>query len=194
MRFRLFCFYLFIFSVAACFLLAGNLSILEKTWYKQERLDKLAGKTVDIYQDWLCDKLFPKLNARPKLLLDHGAGPFTNLGNRLRCPSLSVDAQVVSVDPLSPAYNRILNMHNIHSTTRSFPCKSEDLDKCFCPDTFDFSIIINALDHSEDAVLGLMNAALVTKSQGLVCFVTLKNEARLMQQRLPSVELPREPC
>ena len=77
-----------------------------------------------------------------------GAGPFTNLGTRLRCAAGGVDAQVVNVDPLAPSYHKILNRHGIHSTLRPSFCKSEELLRCFCPETFDLSIIINALDHS----------------------------------------------
>jgi hypothetical protein len=77
-----------------------------------------------------------------------GAGPFTNLGSRLQCAAGGIDAQVVSVDPLAPAYHQILNKHGIHNTVRPSYCKTEDLLLCFCPGTFDLSIIFNALDHS----------------------------------------------
>jgi hypothetical protein len=87
--------------------------------------------------------------ARPPPTAPHtGAGPFTNLGTRLQCAATNIDAQVVSVDPLAPSYHQILNKHGVHNTLRPGYCKSEDLLVCFCPGTFDLSIIFNALDHS----------------------------------------------
>jgi len=118
-----------------------------------------------------------------KVVLDHGAGPFTNLGARLRCPASGVDALVTSVDPLAPAYHAMLNANRIYNTLRPSFCKSEDLLCCFCPETFDFVVVINALDHSEDAVRGWLNSAAVTRPGGLTCLVTMKNEATKLRNQ-----------
>lgn len=148
-------------------------------WFEDERKHKLQGIPVEPIHSWMCDILIAN-NISTKIGLDHGAGPFTNLGNRFTCPG-GIDAHVISVDPLAPAYHKILNKHNIFNTLRPSFCHSEKLSECFEFDTFDFSVIINALDHSDDAVLALQNAVHVTRVGGAVCLITAKNEARHME-------------
>ena len=118
-------------------------------------------------------------------MLDHGAGPFTNLGARFTCPEhkfamagwMPVDAQVVALDPLAPLYHRLLNNYSVYDTLRTQRCGSEHLVSCIGREVVDVSIIINALDHSKNAPHAWQEALHVTAVGGLACVYTMVNEA-----------------
>eukprot|EP00518_Triparma_eleuthera_P016691 CAMPEP_0197554170 /NCGR_PEP_ID=MMETSP1320-20131121/10762_1 /TAXON_ID=91990 /ORGANISM="Bolidomonas sp., Strain RCC2347" /LENGTH=313 /DNA_ID=CAMNT_0043115027 /DNA_START=252 /DNA_END=1193 /DNA_ORIENTATION=+ len=153
-------------------------------WHKYERDTKLKGLPVEPHQSRICELLagvYGKSGGdKVKLMLDHGAGPFTNLGVRFTCPPsimTGVDAQVIAVDPLAPLYNDVLNEFGVHNTLRTAFCASEGLTKCVGNGVFDFGIIINALDHSENALAGFIEAIRTTKIGGISCVYSIKNEA-----------------
>jgi len=64
----------------------GEMDITKKGWFKYERETKLKGLPIEIHQKNIC-KLFHNTygSDKVKVLLDHGAGPFTNLGTRFNC-------------------------------------------------------------------------------------------------------------
>ena len=151
-------------------------------WYGYEKETKLQGLPVEPHRSRLCAMIETYMSSPPKLMLDHGAGPFTNLGTTFTCPPRFTSlkhfkSQVVAVDPLASNYHRILNTFNVYNTTRTSYCPSEKLEKCIGNNNVDLSIIINALDHSENPILAFGQAINVTKSGGLVCIHSMRNEA-----------------
>jgi len=170
----------------------GEMDSTKKGWFKYERETKLKGLPIDIHQKNIC-KLFHDTYGsdtvnKVKVLLDHGAGPFTNLGTRFNCdyegaPSTVkgvVDGQVIAVDPLSPRYHEILTNCRVFNTLRTGHCPSEELSKCLGFDTVDFAIIINALDHSESPLLAFLESLRTVRVGGISCVYTLINEATNM--------------
>ena len=94
-------------------------------------------------------------------MVDHGAGPFTQLGKWFTCPEdvwSGMGAQVLAVDPLAPYYNAILNEFHIHNTLRTAYCKSEMLSTCVGKSVADFAIIINALDHGQNPMVAFVES------------------------------------
>ena len=162
-------------------------------WYGYERETKLQALPIDIHQKNIC-KLFSEVYGsdttnQVKLMLDHGAGPFTNLGARFNCnydgapPDVKdvVDIQVVAVDPLAPRYHEILTNAKVFNTLRSAYCPSEELTKCLGLNTVDFAIIINALDHSKSPVSAFLESLKAVRVGGISCVFTLEREAEHMQ-------------
>lgn len=160
-------------------------------WFKYEKETKLKGEPVEPHRSRLC-KLIAQYSKATKvrLVLDHGAGPFTNLGKRFTCdfdgaPASvrSLDAQVVAVDPLAPFYHPLLSEFAVHNTLRTAYCPSERLTHCLGENTFDLSIIINALDHSRNALKAWTQAVRVTRIGGLACVHSMKQEATRMANK-----------
>jgi hypothetical protein len=158
-------------------------------WFKYEKRTKLKGLPVEPHRTNLCKMIAHNMNLQGKgnasevlHVLDHGAGPFTNLGKRFTCREpYVVDAQVTAVDPLAPLYHGILNEFGVYDTLRTAYCPSERLTACIGPDNVDMSIIINALDHSSNALEAWLQSVWVTRLGGLCCVHSIKNEATHMQ-------------
>lgn len=153
-------------------------------WLKYERDTKLQGLPVDPHRTNICrvlEKVYGEdSGGKAKIMLDHGAGPFSNLGKRFTCPKEvldEVDAQVIAVDPLAPLYNQVLNEFSIHNTLRTAYCASENLSNCIGENVVDFSIITNALDHSQNALQGFLEALKATAIGGISCVYSIRNEA-----------------
>ena len=154
-------------------------------WFQYERSTKLSGKPVEPHATRICEVIYKvygnESRENVRLMLDHGAGPFTNLGTQFTCPDSSlakqVDAQVIAVDPLAPLYNGVLNEFKIYRTLRTAYCPSEILTTCIGENVVDFSIIINALDHSVNPLEGFKQALRVTRVGGISCIYSVKNEA-----------------
>jgi len=172
--------------------LRGELEITKSGWFKYERETKLQGLPINIHQKHYCE-LFSKVYGSDatnqiNLLLDHGAGPFTNLGKRFSCdyegapPDVKglTDRQVIAVDPLAPKYNGILTQQKVFNTLRTAYCPSEELTKCIGQNTVDFAIIINALDHSKAPLAAFMESLKTVRVGGISCVYTLLNEASSM--------------
>ena len=165
--------------------LRGELEITKSGWFKYERETKLQGLPINIHQKHYCE-LFSKVYGSDatnqiNLLLDHGAGPFTNLGKRFSCdyegapPDVKglTDRQVIAVDPLAPKYNGILIQQKVFNTLRTAYCPSEELTKCIGQNTVDFAIIINALDHSKAPLAAFMESLKTVRVGGISCVYTL---------------------
>ena len=161
-------------------------------WYKYERETKLKGLPIDIHQKHYCG-LFSKVYGadainQVNVLLDHGAGPFTNLGKRFSCDyegappdvKMLTDRQVIAVDPLAPMYNKILTKEKVFNTLRTAYCPSEELTKCVGSNTVDFAVIVNALDHSKNALAAFVESLRTVRVGGLSCVYTMLNEATKM--------------
>lgn len=158
------------------------MSVELKGQYKYVRDTKLQGAPVEPHRSRICHVLAAfSSNMTTNLMLDHGAGPFTNLGARFTCPHdivAGVDAQVIAVDPLAPHYNSILNEFHIFNTLRTSSCSSEHLSECVGKGVVDFAIIINALDHTEIAPLAFVESLRATHVGGISCVYSMKNEAK----------------
>lgn len=160
-------------------------------WFDYERKTKLKGLPVDIHQKFIC-QLFSSVYGsgakdKVKVMLDHGAGPFTNLGNRFNCDYEEaptnvkhVEAQVVAVDPLAPMYHGILSKEKVFNTLRTMYCPSENLTKCLGYNSFDFAIIINALDHSKSPFSAFLESLMTVRIGGISCVYTMIDEASQM--------------
>ena len=157
-------------------------------WFKYEKETKLKGEPLEPHRSRLCRVIARYGGARRvRLVLDHGAGPFTNLGRRFNCDFegaprsvRGLDAQVIAVDPLAPLYHGLLNEFEVHDTLRTAYCPSEQLVRCLGENIVDLSIIINALDHSRNALKAWEQAVRVTRVGGLACVFSMKNEATRM--------------
>jgi len=137
--------------------------VIGEGWFKYERETKLKGEPIEPHRSRICH-LLKNYYADPhhvRVMVDHGAGPFTNLGKWFTCPEdvwSGVGAQVIAVDPLASGYNSILNEFHIHNTLRTSYCKSEILSTCIGKSVADFAVIVNALDHSENPMLGFIES------------------------------------
>lgn len=155
-----------------------------KGWFQYERTTKLAGDPVEPHRTRICE-VFRRVYgdeslSSVRLMLDHGAGPFTNLGKHFTCPrssSVDVDAQVIAVDPLAPYYNSILNEFKVHNTLRTAYCASEELAGCVGENVADFAIIINALDHSKNPLDSFVQSIRAIRIGGISCVYSVKNES-----------------
>lgn len=159
--------------------------VIGEGWFKYERETKLKGEPIEPHRSRICH-LLKNYYADPhhvRVMVDHGAGPFTNLGKWFTCPEdvwSGVGAQVIAVDPLASGYNSILNEFHIHNTLRTSYCKSEILSTCIGKSVADFAVIVNALDHSENPMLGFIESLRVVKVGGLSCVFSIRNEAAHM--------------
>ena len=124
----------------------------------------------EIRQDFI--DYFPKDSLTVRIL-DCGAGPLTVLGNQAR----GYDVEIIPADPLAPIYDKLLKRHGLTPYPRTQYCPIEMIDRCFAQDYFDISHIQNALDHSENPLLGIINMLMVTRPGGLVYLWHERNEA-----------------
>lgn len=144
-------------------------------WKVEERMKKLVGETVPIWNERFCPVLREN-GVQLSLALDHGAGPLSQLGDWFSCPGLG-SARVVAVDPLAPLYHRLKNELKDFRTGRTMYCPSEMLRECFDVETFDFVTIFNALDHSVDAIGAYKASVDVLRKGGISCVISIQNEA-----------------
>ncbi|HEV7461343.1 MAG TPA: methyltransferase domain-containing protein [Solirubrobacteraceae bacterium] len=110
----------------------------------------------------------PRIN-----LLDVGAGPLTSVGRTH--PGRTVD--VTAVDPLAPAYDRLLEELRVEPPTRTVTGSAERLLEHFAPASFDIAYAQNALDHGLDPRRGIRNMLEVVRPGGFVVLRHLRNEA-----------------
>jgi SAM-dependent methyltransferase len=106
-------------------------------------------------------------------ILDVGAGPLTAVGRKL--PGREVD--LVAVDPLADAFDRILSDLGIDPPTRTRKAAGEALLPVFGPDQFDIVVCGNALDHSHDPALCVGQMFAVTRPGGWMYLWHYANEA-----------------
>lgn len=106
-------------------------------------------------------------------ILDLGSGPLTNVGSR----SERYQAEVVPVDPLAEAYNRLIDKYGVIAPNPTSVAEAEHLDRRFPPHSFDVVWACNSLDHSHDPVLGLYQAFQVLKPGGHLILTFHRNEA-----------------
>lgn len=123
-------------------------------------------------QEYITQYLDPKIQ-EPALILDAGAGPLTVLGKSWDKRQIKITA----VDCLGDEYNLKLKEHEIVPLIRTEQCEVECLLQKFPTNQFDLAHIRNALDHSYDPILGLLQMIAVVKPGGYVILAHNVNEA-----------------
>ena len=115
------------------------------------------------------------LSCNDPKILDVGAGPITVLGKIWNGKRLNITA----IDPMGDEYAKILRKHNIVPAipTIAGPC-SEELNKLFSPNTFDFSFAQNCLDHGYDPARSVEQMVEVTKPGGTILLRHAVNEGK----------------
>ncbi len=105
-------------------------------------------------------------------ILDAGAGPLTFVGKK--SPICNLD--LIAVDALANEYDQILAEFDITPIVRTQYCDVEKLTSRFALNYFDLVHIRNALDHSYDPLLGILQMLDVVKPGGYVLINTKIDE------------------
>src|SRR5688572_17617080 len=105
-------------------------------------------------------------------ILDVGAGPLSSLGKRF--PGRQVE--LVAIDPLAQAYDRLLGELNLAPPVRTVFGEAEQLKGMFAPASFDLAYASNSLDHCRDAVKAITEMLHVVKPGGVVYLWHFANE------------------
>ena len=106
-------------------------------------------------------------------ILDVGAGPMTYLGKVHNGKKLDI----VAVDPLANAYDKILSKYNITPPIKTQNVAGEELLQTFGKDKFDLAFARNSIDHSVDPEQTILQMLDVTKADGFVLLEHIPNEA-----------------
>lgn len=107
------------------------------------------------------------------ILLDVGSGPFSTCGSQTEVTNLELHA----VDPLAAVYKNIKKRYGIRTKIQPEFAMVERLNEKYDTNTFDIVHMRNALDHSFNPVLGLLQLLRVCKIGGKVILCHRDNEA-----------------
>jgi SAM-dependent methyltransferase len=114
-------------------------------------------------------------SSEPIAVLDVGAGPLSVLGRQV--PGRTIE--LTAVDALANEYDRLLDEVRLRPPVRTQQCAVEKLLDLFKPDQFDFVYMQNALDHSLDPLLGILQMLAVVKPGCHVVLFHAVNEAEV---------------
>lgn len=106
-------------------------------------------------------------------ILDVGAGPLSVLGRVLD----GYDPGVIATDPLAPLYDAMLSKAGITPPIRTQFAPVEGLSAFFGHSRFDLVNCTNALDHSADPMVGIVEMLRVVKVDRLIVLRHIRNEA-----------------
>lgn len=106
-------------------------------------------------------------DADPVRMLDVGSGPLTTMGTLW--PGRRVE--VVAVDPLAEAYNRLLDEIGIDAPVRTVALRGEELLEHLAPSSFDVVHAANSLDHTADPLETLRQMLAVARPGGTLCLI-----------------------
>lgn len=106
-------------------------------------------------------------------VIDLGCALSYAMGNRFNCQK-SVDVDYV--DPLAHFYNRILDRYKISRPRIKFGM-IEGISGFYEPNSVDLIHVRNALDHSANPMLGILQAVEILKEGGILYLNHFKNEA-----------------
>ncbi|MCB9170917.1 MAG: class I SAM-dependent methyltransferase [Flavobacteriales bacterium] len=107
-------------------------------------------------------------------LLDVGAGPFSRMGKTLAGHTVELTA----VDPLTTAYARLYEKHNVFPPVRPMEGRGEDLRSLFPADHFHLAHANNCLDHGYDPIRSVQQMVEVVRPGG---HVYLRHEVNVAQ-------------
>lgn len=119
--------------------------------------------TLDSYLEDIDDTVF----------LDVGSGPLSSCGSRTQKTNLHFNA----VDPLAYAYKKIKRKYQIKTLIQPEFAMVERLNEKYPENTFDLVHMRNALDHSFNPIMGLLQLLYVCKVGGRVLLCHRDNEA-----------------
>jgi SAM-dependent methyltransferase len=114
----------------------------------------------------------PRTLADPIEILDVGAGPMTIVGKRVG----DRRACVTAIDPLAPAYDRLLDSMGLMPPVRTQHGEGERLVQRFGSNRFDMVISVNAVDHARDPLLVIRQMLCVAKPGANVVLEHTANE------------------
>lgn len=122
---------------------------------------------------WVFEELIQEIGREKVRILDAGAGPFTSVGST----SNFAELDVVAVDPLASVYDRILGARAITPHVRTQYAPVEALSLFSRGALFDIIHVRNALDHSFNPLLGILQMIACTARGGVIYLSHHENEA-----------------
>jgi len=141
----------------------------------RERLDPQAE-----IKDPIILEAIDRSDADPVRILDVGSGPLTAVGRRdPRAPERRID--IVAIDPLADAYDRLLAQADLTPPVRTQKCRGEDIFKRYGPDSFDIGYARNSLDHSIDPMTVIENLVRAIKPGGTIVLRHYRREGEAMR-------------
>lgn len=123
--------------------------------------------------DPVMDDLIARSGKTYASILDAGAGPFTSLGSRSAHALLELHA----CDALAPVYDHILAVWKLTPPVRTSFAPVEALDIFTAGRIFDYTHVCNALDHSFNPFLGILQLLASTALDGALLLRHHENEA-----------------
>lgn len=112
--------------------------------------------------DPVIDELIAASGKKHVRILDAGAGPFTSLGGR----SAHATLELYAADALAPLYDRILEVWKLTPPVRTSFAPVEALDIFTAGRIFDYTHVRNALDHSFNPFMGILQLLACTALDG----------------------------
>jgi len=106
-----------------------------------------------------------------------GSGPISKLGTR---SFIKKGVELTCVDPLAEFYCELIEEFCPDLKYRPQTGTGESLREMFEPDSFDIVYSLNALDHSYNPLQVIENMVSLIKSDGMVYFVVMENEASFL--------------
>ena len=106
--------------------------------------------------------------------LDVGSGPISDCGSR----SDKIKVDIEAVDPLAYVYEKLKEVLGFYTKITIQYAEVEALTDKYSENQFDIVHIRNALDHSHNPLLGIMQMLYVVKVGGKVLMNHLDNEAQ----------------
>ena len=107
------------------------------------------------------------------IFLDVGSGPLASCGSKTEKTNLEFHA----VDPLAFAYKKCKRKYNIWTKIQPEFAMVEKLNEKYTENTFDIVHMRNALDHSFNPFMGLLQMLYVCKINGKVILIHRDDEA-----------------
>jgi ubiquinone/menaquinone biosynthesis C-methylase UbiE len=107
------------------------------------------------------------------LILDVGAGPFTELGKQHPSKKLTI----VATDVLAREYDALLQRYNIQPPVRTMYANAERLDEIFVENAFDLCVARNCVDHMANPLQAILQMLRVVKKGCYVVLSHAENEA-----------------
>lgn len=107
------------------------------------------------------------------MILDVGAGPFTELGKLHPSKKLTI----VATDVLAHDYDVLLRKYNIQPPVRTMYADAERLDEVFVENAFDLCVARNCVDHMKNPFQAILQMLRVVKKGCYIVLSHAENEA-----------------
>lgn len=126
----------------------------------------------------LCS-LLAHLPQEKVIILDIGAGPFTELGKQHPSKELTI----VATDVLAQEYDALLQKYAIQPPVRTMYADAERLNDIFVENAFDLCVARNCVDHMEHPLQAIQQMLRVVKPECYVVLSHAENEAEARNYR-----------